>query len=70
VVLRVPEDADVDPWTAMLADPEVARYLGPPMDSRKAVEAHVERVRERHEADGFGLLAVVHKTDGRVIGRA
>jgi RimJ/RimL family protein N-acetyltransferase len=40
------------------------------MDSREAVAAHIERVRERHEADGFGLLAMVRKEDGRVIGRA
>jgi RimJ/RimL family protein N-acetyltransferase len=70
LLLRVTEASDVDPWAAMLADPEVARYLGPPMDSREAVAAHIERVRERHEADGFGLLAMVRKEDGRVIGRA
>ena len=70
LLLRVPEEGDLDAWTAMLADPDVARYLGPPMDTREAVAAHLERVRERHEADGFGLLAVERKADGRVIGRA
>jgi RimJ/RimL family protein N-acetyltransferase len=70
LVLRLPENSDVAAWTEMLADPEVARYLGPPMDSREAVAAHIERVRERHDADGFGLLTIVRKADGQVIGRA
>jgi RimJ/RimL family protein N-acetyltransferase len=66
----VPEDSDLDAWTAMLADPEVSRFLGPPLDTRGAVAAHLDRARERHAADGFGLLAAVRKADGRVIGRA
>jgi len=70
LLLRVPEDSDVDAWTAMLTDEEVARYLGPPFDSRAAVAAHVRTVRERHGADGFGLLAVVRREDRLVIGRS
>jgi RimJ/RimL family protein N-acetyltransferase len=54
----------------MLADPEVARYLGPAMDSRDRVATHIERIRARHETDGFGLLAVQRKQDGRVLGRS
>ena len=54
----------------MLTDQEVARYLGPPIDSRDAVAAHIRTIRERHKADGFGLLAVVLREDGRVIGRS
>lgn len=54
----------------MLTDPQAARYLGPPIDSREAVAVHTRTARERHEADGFGLLAVVRKLDGRVIGRS
>ena len=70
LLLRVPEESDLDAWTAMLTDPEVARYLGPPFTSRADVAAHIRTVRERHEADGFGLLAVVRKVDGAVIGRS
>jgi RimJ/RimL family protein N-acetyltransferase len=68
--LRRPVDADVDAWTGILRDPEVARYLGPPLDTREAVAAHIRTARERHDADGLGLLAVVRKADGRVIGRS
>jgi RimJ/RimL family protein N-acetyltransferase len=70
LLLRPPEDSDMDAWTEMLLNPEVTRYLGPPIDSRDAVAAHIRTIRERHEADGFGLLAVVRKQDGRVIGRS
>jgi RimJ/RimL family protein N-acetyltransferase len=70
LLLRLPEHPDVDAWTAMLTDREVTRYLGPPIDSRDAVSAHIRTTRERHEADGLGLLAVVRKEDGRVIGRS
>jgi RimJ/RimL family protein N-acetyltransferase len=70
LLLRLPDDSDIDAWTAMLADPEVTRYLGPPIDCRDAVATHIRTIRERHEADGFGLLAVQRKDDGRVIGRS
>src|SRR5262245_59104574 len=68
--LRVPEEADVDAWTAMLGDPEVARYLGPPLDSGEAVAGHIRWIRELHATDGFGPLAIVRKDDMRVIGRS
>jgi RimJ/RimL family protein N-acetyltransferase len=70
LLLRVPTERDVEPWTAMLTDPAVGRFLGPPLADRQAVEAHLARVLERHEADGFGLLAVERKADARVIGRS
>jgi RimJ/RimL family protein N-acetyltransferase len=70
LLLRPPDDSDIDVWAEMLGDREVARYLGPPLDSRAAVAAHVRLILQRHEADGFGLLAVQRKSDGRVIGRS
>jgi RimJ/RimL family protein N-acetyltransferase len=70
LLLRPPTERDVDAWAGFLTDPAVARYLGPPLRDRDAVVAHVEKVLERHEEDGFGLLAVERKADGRVIGRS
>jgi RimJ/RimL family protein N-acetyltransferase len=70
LLLRPPTEGDVDAWAAFLTDPVVARYLGPSLSGREAVEAHVARVLERHAADGFGLLALERKEDGRVIGRS
>jgi RimJ/RimL family protein N-acetyltransferase len=68
--LRVPDDADIDAWAAMLGDPEVGRYIGSPPSSRQAVAAQIRWIRERHAADGFGPLAIVLKDDGRVVGRS
>jgi RimJ/RimL family protein N-acetyltransferase len=69
-VMRPPDDGDIDAWTTMLTERETARYLGPPIDSREAVAAHIRTARDRHREDGFGLLAVVRKDDSRVIGRS
>ena len=54
----------------MLTDPVVAQYLGPPIRGREEVAAHVRTILERHAVDGFGLLAIERKPDGRVIGRS
>jgi RimJ/RimL family protein N-acetyltransferase len=70
LLLRPPDDSDVDAWTAILSNPEVARFLGPRLDSREAVAAHVQTARERLAADGFGFLSVARKGDGRVLGRS
>lgn len=70
LLLRRPTESDIDAWTTILADPLVARYLGPPMDSHEAVATYIRTIVERHEADGFGLLAAERKDDRRVIGRA
>lgn len=70
LLLRAPVDDDVEPWTTLLTDPVVARYLGVAPRGRAEVAKHVRICRERHAADGFGLLAVERKEDGRVIGRS
>ena len=68
LVLRLPEESDVDAWTDMYAQPEVERFLKP--RSRDDIVEYISTIRERHEADGFGILAAERKDDGRVIGRA
>jgi RimJ/RimL family protein N-acetyltransferase len=68
LVLRVPADSDVDPWTEMYAQPEVQRFLA--ARPRERVAAFIGEARDRHAADGFGILAAVRKEDGRVVGRA
>ena len=68
LILRVPEESDVDAWTEMYAQPEVERWLS--ARSREQVTDYIREIRERHAVDGFGVLAAVRKEDGRVIGRA
>jgi RimJ/RimL family protein N-acetyltransferase len=68
LLLRVPEEPDVDAWTEMYAQPAVERWLT--ARSREQVADYIREIRERHAADGFGILAAVRKEDERVIGRA
>jgi RimJ/RimL family protein N-acetyltransferase len=68
LLLRVPEESDVDAWTEMYAQPAVERWLS--ARSREQVVDHIREIRERHAVDGFGILAAVRKEDERVIGRA
>jgi ribosomal-protein-alanine N-acetyltransferase len=68
LVLRVPEESDLDEWAEIYAHPEVTRFLGE--RSRADLVEHIRIPREPHAADGFGLLAAVRKEDGRVVGRA
>jgi len=68
LLLRPPTGDDLEAWAEMLSDPEVIRFLTG--STRDEVAAHIQTVRERHVADGFGLVAVVRKKDDRVLGRA
>ena len=68
LLLRPPIEEDLEAWAVMLSDPEVIRFLTG--STRHEVAAHIQTVRERHAADGFGLVAVVSKEDDRVLGRA
>ena len=68
LLLRPPNERDLDAWAAMLGDPEVMRFLT--RATRSDVATHIQMVLERHAADGFGLVSVVRKEDDRVIGRA
>jgi RimJ/RimL family protein N-acetyltransferase len=70
LLLRRPGESDVEPWTKMLADPAVARYLGPPLGDRASVVAHMLAALERDEVDGFGMLTIERKQDHRAIGRS
>ena len=62
-------DADLDPFAAMCADPEVMRYLGDGSTQTRAECA--ERLRAFEEAwrdRGFGLFAIELAASGEMIG--
>lgn len=65
--LRGWRDDDVEPMTAINADPEVARWLGPmdPAQTRHRIEVWLDHWRTH----GFGLWAVEEKATARFIGR-
>ena len=62
LLLRPVEQADVPAHRRMWTDAEVRRHLGGPVD------AEVVRARERLCVDARGLLSVVRRADGRVVG--
>jgi RimJ/RimL family protein N-acetyltransferase len=69
LVLRVPEERDVDAYLEIYGDPEVMRFLGGRTASRDDVVAIVERMMRHWDRHGIGLLSVVRKDDDRLLGR-
>jgi RimJ/RimL family protein N-acetyltransferase len=65
--LRPLEPDDVDALALVLGDPDAMRFYPRPF-RRSDVEAWIARVRDRYEADGFGLLGVVERETGQLIG--
>ena len=58
---------DLDAFAEVVGDPMSMRFYPRPFD-RKTVRTWIERVGERYERDGFGLLAIVEKATGEMIG--
>lgn len=65
--LRDWTDADRAPFAAMVADPEVMRFLGPPLD-RAAADAGVDRLTAAAATDGFTFWAIERRDDGPFLG--
>ncbi len=57
LLLRDWREADLDPFAAMNADPEVMEFFPRPLE-RAESEAAVARIREHLASQGFGLWAV------------
>lgn len=58
---------DLDAFAAVVGDPESMRFYPRPFD-RPMARAWIERVGERYERDGIGLLAVVERATDEMIG--
>lgn len=67
LILRGWRDSDVEPFHAMCNDPEVMRYLGPPM-SREVAEQSAERQNGFLASHGYCFWAVERKADGAFLG--
>jgi RimJ/RimL family protein N-acetyltransferase len=67
LLMRRWTDADRAPYAAMNADPLVMRYFPATLD-RTASGAHVDRIEELFERDGFGLWALEVAETGQFIG--
>ena len=70
LVLRGFEDDDFEPYAAMMADPQVTRFLG---DGRPLARADAWRqlalILGHWSLRGFGLWAVEERTSGALVGR-
>lgn len=67
LILRGWRQADVDPFHAMGNDPEVMRYLGPPMIHAEA-ESAVQRQNDLMAHHGYCFWALERKADGAFLG--
>lgn len=70
LILRAFESRDVDPYAAMMADPEVTRFLGDgrPL-SRVDAWRQIAILTGHWTLRGFGLWAVEEQSTGRFVGR-
>ena len=68
LLLRQFRGADFDAYAAMLADPEVARFIGGVRDEKDARD-HFDKARRHWAMRGFGKFAVEEKASGRLVGR-
>lgn len=67
LILRQWREADRAAYLAMMAEPDVAYWLGG-INSVEHENTQFDRRRDMIAADGFGMWAAERKADGRVIG--
>lgn len=67
LILRGWRDADVAPFHAMCNDPEVMRYLGPPMTLAEAESAR-DRMNGFLASHGYCFWAIERRADGAFLG--
>ena len=65
--LRELEADDIDSLAAVLSDPAAMRYYPAPFD-RDRIAAWVEWARASYREHGYGLWAVIRRSDGRFLG--
>ena len=67
LVLRPMLPGDLEAFHAVVSDPVSMRFYPKPFD-RERTRKWIDWVGERYERDGFGLLAIVEKQTGEMIG--
>jgi RimJ/RimL family protein N-acetyltransferase len=68
LILRCPEERDLDGFAEMMADPEAARFLGG-VKPRSEVWRALAALAGSWVIKGYGMFSVVEKATGRWIGR-
>jgi RimJ/RimL family protein N-acetyltransferase len=67
LVLREFEPADLDPYAAMIGDPETMSYYPRPY-TRDEARDFIERNVARYRANGFGLWVIEERRSGAFVG--
>ena len=67
LLLRPMSLDDLDAFAEVVGDPISMRFYPRPFN-RDMARTWIQRVGERYERDGFGLLAIVEKATGEMIG--
>ncbi|MDB5465602.1 MAG: family N-acetyltransferase [Phenylobacterium sp.] len=67
LILRRWREADREPYAAMMADPEVADWLGGVL-TRAEADARIDRSEATFEQHGFGRFALERQADGALVG--
>jgi RimJ/RimL family protein N-acetyltransferase len=67
LIMRGWRESDLAPWAAMNADPQVRRYLGPPLTFEQA-SAWVLAFQDDLDRHGYGFWAVEVRASGEFIG--
>jgi RimJ/RimL family protein N-acetyltransferase len=68
LILRVPGLQDLDAWTEMMSDEEVARFIGGVIP-RPLVWRQIMTMIGAWHACGFAMFSVIEKESGRWVGR-
>ena len=68
LILRVPEQRDLDGWAAFLGDEESARFLGG-VQPRATAWRSMATMTGSWALKGFGMFSVIEKASGRWVGR-
>ena len=68
LILRPPEQADLDGWAAMMADEEAARFIGG-AQARAASWRGLASMAGSWALLGYGMFSVVERQTGRWVGR-
>jgi RimJ/RimL family protein N-acetyltransferase len=68
LLLRPPEEPDLEGWATLYADPEAARFIGGPQ-SRGGAWRHMATEAGSWRLKGYGMFSVIEKESGHWIGR-
>jgi RimJ/RimL family protein N-acetyltransferase len=68
LLLRPPEERDLDGWAALYADPEAAQFIGGPQ-ARGGAWRYMAAEAGSWTLKGYGMFSVIEKESGLWIGR-